>query len=353
MSEQSDLAGQRSRLMSHHFEPLVARPAIADVRRMVLIPFVNGLCVLIRQPDGRLCVPEWQEGIGRNYLHGAYLAPLEQAGVRLQQIHLFARNSGDARVVAGWIDGELRETQGSRLVVAPEEAIMRLQEQGNPPLAALVQWATDSFRNQTEASYYEDLQVFLEEAYLAATTVYGGSGFGGDAAQWRLARGIIAEALHKDGTFLDIGCANGLLMESMVAWAAEKGYRLEPYGLDISARLAEVARHRLPQWADRIFVGNVMFWEPPKSFDFVRTGLEYVPEPRRADLVHRLLTKFVAPGGRLIVAAYGLTKDPAKASWSVGDHLRSFGLVVGGEPEQVDRARGRLYRIAYLDKAEG
>ncbi|NIR25437.1 MAG: SAM-dependent methyltransferase, partial [Gammaproteobacteria bacterium] len=131
----------------------------------------------------------------------------------------------------------------------------------------------------------------------------------------------------------------------------EKGYQLEPYGLDISARLAEVARRRLPQWAERIFVGNVMVWKPPQKFDFVSTGLEYVPEQRRRDLVDRLLAGFVRAGGRLITTAYGLTKDPAKATWSVGDHLRSFGFAVGGEPEQFDEVRGKLYRIAYINKA--
>ena len=307
---------------------------------MIIIPFVNGQCVIIRQPDGQLCVPEWQEGMGRNYLHGAYLAPLEQAGVRFQMIHLFAQKSDDARFLAGWIDGHLYETEADRIFVSPEVAEARLKEQGNTELANLVRWATESFRNQTDESYYEDVQINLEESYLAATTVFRGSGFGGDANDWRVARRIIVEAIHKDGIFLDIGCANGLLMESMVEWAAEKGYQLEPYGMDISARLAEVARQRLPQWADRIFVDNVMFWEPPRKFDFVSTGLDYVPEPRRADLVHRLLSDFVAPGGRLITTAYGLRKDQSKSNWSVGDHLWAFGFIVDGQPEVFDEARG-------------
>lgn len=351
MSEKPDLASQRSRLTPYNFEVLLKRPSIEDVRRMIIIPFVNGQCAMIQQPSGQLCVPEWQEGMGRNYLHGAYLAPLEQAGVRLQMIHLFAQKSDDASFVAGWIDGQLYETQASRLVVAPEEALTRLKEQGNMELADLVQWATESFHNQTDESYFEDIQAWLEEAYLAATTVFGGSGFGGDATRWRLARGIIVEAIHKDGTFLDIGCANGLLMESMVQWAAEEGYQLEPYGLDISERMVEIARRRLPQWAGRIFVGNVMFWEPPRKFDFVSTALEYVSEQQRRELVDRILADFVRPGGRLITTSYGLTKDPSKSNWSVGDHLRSFGFAVGGEPERFDEARGRFYRIAYIDKS--
>lgn len=52
------------------------------------------------------------------------------------------------------------------------------------------------------------------------------------------------------------------LLESVVQWAGQDGYSLEPYGLDISEKLAELARHRLPRWRDRAFVGNALFWEP-------------------------------------------------------------------------------------------
>lgn len=350
MSHKPDLASQRSRLIPYTFEALSEHPATEAVSRMIIIPFVSSQCVLIRHPAGQLCAPEWQRGMGRNYLNGAYLAPLEQAGARFQQFHPFARKSDDTGFIAGWVDGDLRETEAGRIVVSPEIAEARLKEEGNTELAGLVRWAAESFRNQTEESYYQDVYIILEDSFLAATTVFGGSGFGGDATRWRLARGLIAEAIHKDGTFLDIGCANGLLMESMVAWAAEKGHQLEPYGLDISARLAQVARQRLPQWADRIFAGNVMTWQPPQRFDFVSTGLEYVPEHRRRDLVERLLTHFVRDGGRLITTAYGLTKDPSKENWPVGDHLRAFGFAAGGEPERFDPARGRLYRIAYINK---
>ena len=38
------------------------------------------------------------------------------------------------------------------------------------------------------------------------------------------------------GTWLDIGCANGLLMETLAAWVADNGYRVEPYGLERQGR---------------------------------------------------------------------------------------------------------------------
>lgn len=195
-----------------------------------------------------------------------------------------------------------------------------------------------------------DSALLLEHAYLNAQTVEGGSGHGGDRESWEQARGVHAEAVRSDGTFLDTGCANGLLMESMVAWAAKTGYRLEPYGLDISEKISEVARKRLPHWADRIFVGNVMYWDPPMRFDYVCTRLDYVPEWRRRDLVTRLLNELVAPGGRLIVTSYGCTDDPELTGLSIAEHLKRLGFEVYGEAPSLEKRNSSLHRIGWIDK---
>jgi SAM-dependent methyltransferase len=157
-----------------------------------------------------------------------------------------------------------------------------------------------------------------EEAYLPARSVYGGSGHSGDAASWEAVRRPLVEAIDRDGTVLDVGCANGLLMESVVEWSR---WRVEPYGLDHSEKLAALARDRLPSWRDRIFVGEALTWEPPHRFDFVRTELVYVAAADRRSLVERFLERVVAPGGRLLVCGYG--GDPACAP------VRSWGY----EPE--------------------
>src|ERR1044072_3842660 len=69
----------------------------------------------------------------------------------------------------------------------------------------------------------------------------------------------IAQAVDRDGTFLDIGCASGHLLESLLGWTP---HRIDPYGLDLAPGLVELARRRLAHRADRIFVGNVITWEP-------------------------------------------------------------------------------------------
>ena len=173
--------------------------------------------------------------------------------------------------------------------------------------------------------WFAGMATIFEEAYLAEESPRGQSGFGGDEARWEAARRPIAEAVDRDGAFLDIGCANGHLLECLVRWAS---HRLEPFGLELVPAVAELARRRLPQWADRIFVGNALTWDPPRRFDFVRTELVYVPEERRPAYVGRLLDRVVAPGGRLIVCGYGSPRSELVAD-PVGDHLRSYGY----EPE--------------------
>jgi trans-aconitate methyltransferase len=162
-------------------------------------------------------------------------------------------------------------------------------------------------------------------AYLEGDNPRAQSGFGGDEARWETARRPIADAIDRDGTFLDIGCASGHLMECLVRWTT---HRIEPYGLDLSPTLADLARRRLPHWADRIFVGNALTWQPPRRFDFVRTELVYVPAQRQRAFVQRLLDDIVAAGGRLIVCGYGSPRS------NVPTHpVRQLVRTYGFEPE--------------------
>ena len=91
----------------------------------------------------------------------------------------------------------------------------------------------------------------------------------------------MTRAIEHDGTFLDVGCANGLLMEDIARWAAEDGHHIEPYGLDFSPAIADLARRRLPHWLDRIYSGNVIDWRPPFGFDYVGVGVGLGSVPPR------------------------------------------------------------------------
>src|SRR5262245_55917001 len=129
---------------------------------------------------------------------------------------------------------------------------------------------------QAEQDFFAREQALHEARYLAGSNPRQQSGFGRDARDWERFRRPVVAPVDRDGSFFDIGCANGLLMESVVAWAREADHRIEPFGLEISEKLAGLARRRLPQWRDRIHVGNALLWEPQARFDFVRTELVYV-----------------------------------------------------------------------------
>ena len=152
-----------------------------------------------------------------------------------------------------------------------------------------------------DLAWCERVSNAIAALYLAESDPRWQSGYDGDAMAWREARELVLDAVDRDGTFLDVGCANGHLMECLAEWGTERGLHLTMSGLELNPDLASAARRRLPMWADRIHVGNVLDWQPPIAFTYVRTGLEYVPPHRRAALVARLLGEFVEPGGRLIV----------------------------------------------------
>lgn len=197
----------------------------------------------------------------------------------------------------------------------------------------------------SDERWFAGMREIFDAAYPAGDNPRAQSGFGGDEARWEAGRRPVADAIDRAGTFLDIGCASGHLLECLVGWSS---HRIEPYGLDFAPAVAQLARGRLPQWRDRIFVGNALTWEPPIRFDFVRTELVYVPDDLQAAYVRRLLGEVVEPGGRLIVCGYGSPRSGLVAH-PVGRVLRD----VGFEPEleyagRAPEGGGAIVEVAAL-----
>ena len=325
------------------------------VDRLTLVPFLpDGLVVLV-DDDGRLRVPADALLPGEHPLADAPLRiGLEQAGFRRQGTHPFAA-AEDRRDLALWIDGARYDgarphNRDARWWTGPAPAAAEvLLAQRTPNAAALVRRADAARVGLTDDEYWTDSQRVLDAAYLTAGTPEGGSGFGGSAQDWHDERSVLLDAVDRDGSFLDVGCANGLLMESLARWSDARGVRLEPYGLDISEPLAALARRRLSQWADRIWTGNALEWVPPngQQFDYVHTLLETVPAHHHAALVGHLLDTTVAPGGRLLVSHYGVEED-RKASAI----LARLGYAVAGETRVPRRTDGRPRPpSAWIDKS--
>jgi SAM-dependent methyltransferase len=315
----------------------------------------DGRCGLPLDASGTLTLPSGEVRPGEHYFDAALRIPLQTAGYRMQRFHPFA---AEGTHLYAWLDGDRYGPGGSRdylpveLVVAfPETVARRLRREGSAEVAVLVEEAAQSFRTQSDDSYFADNRAYLERAYLAAASPEGGSGTGGDAVAWRRGREVIVDAIDRDGSFLDMGCANGLLMESVHAWAAERGLTVEPHGVDISPALVDLARRRLPQWADRLWVGNAISWTHPEGrrFDFVYALFDFVPVARRRDLVTHLLKSVAALEGRVIIGQYlGRSGGPHP---STGDILRDLGFSVAGEARPSDPDCAERVSIAWLRAA--
>lgn len=185
--------------------------------------------------------------------------------------------------------------------------------------------------NPDREAYFANLKATLAASYLADPgNPYQQSGRSSGAARWEETRRPLAYAVEREGDYLDVGCANGLMLETTMAWCEERGLTIRPHGVDYIPELVELARIRLPAHASSLHVANAWSWVPPRTYDYVRTNLEYVPRMDWESLVRRQL-EWVSPGGRLIVCHYRNRDEPAV---DVAARLCDWGFVVGGELHQ-------------------
>jgi len=185
----------------------------------------------------------------------------------------------------------------------------------------------------------------LEEAYLRESDPIRQSGFNGGAQRWLAERSPILIPVTSDGSFLDVGCANGYLLECLVRWASDTGVTLTPFGVDYSARLVALARERLPRFSDHFHIANAWGWTPPRRFQYVYSVFDCVPQALLGDYVRHLKTHVVAPRGRLILGAYG-SRSRNELPARIDELLEALrytvaGCAVAGIPETA--------RFAWID----
>jgi len=310
----------------------------------------NGYEVVLHHRDGRWAVPSGRRREHEDVWDDAVLRiPLETMGFRRQETHPFAVDEG-GRHVCFWVTGG--RYAGTRLHAVDAEwwtgsvpdAVAVLHEQGDDEAAALVGLAAGSRRGLTYQQRAADLHRTLVGAYLSAPTPEGGSGFGGSAEEWRAARGVLVDALDPARSrvrLLDHACANGHLVMSMVAWAAERGIEVDPYGVDIAPELVARARGDHPSYAAHFDVGDALTWVHPEGlhFDVVHVLLDVVPPSLHPRLLRHQLDHVVAPGGRLVLSEYG---DPPSSRSAEAQVVRA-GFVVAGrtrQPVRGGRERG-------------
>ncbi len=154
----------------------------------------------------------------------------------------------------------------------------------------------------TRDQFFAANRAQLRSHYLAEPgNPYRQSGRSSGAARWEETRRLISDAVDGSGSFLDVGCANGLLLETLREWLRERSVTISPFGVDFIAELIELARIRVTDGT--FWTANAWNWEPPQRFDYVRTNLEYVLPADREEFVDRQ-AGWVRPGGRLILCHY-------------------------------------------------
>ena len=202
----------------------------------------------------------------------------------------------------------------------------------------------------SEEQWYEARKKATAEAYLSRDNPRAQSGHGGDEARWRYTRVVmILEAIHKDGAFIDVGCANGYLIKCLENWVQGSGLNVEFYGVDLSDELVDFARKRLPDRADRFFAANAVTWAPPRRFDFVHAHeISYAPRHRERQFLEHLLEDYMSPGGRLIIGPWAMGRE----SNDLEERLASWGYEPTGWllKSQGDDP-GLTRKMIWIDKA--
>jgi SAM-dependent methyltransferase len=189
--------------------------------------------------------------------------------------------------------------------------------------------------------YFAALRAAVAEHYLAEPgNPYRESGRSSGAQRWDETRRCIADAVDRDGHFMDVGCANGLLLETLGRWCLEKGIAITPHGLDFVPELVSLARARHSAHRDSFEVANAWDWEPRRRYDYVRIGIDTMRPADRSEFVSRVLERAVADGGRLIVCHY---RNADEAPLDVGAWLAGMGRSVAGA------ARAPGVELAWID----
>ncbi len=193
-------------------------------------------------------------------------------------------------------------------------------------------------------AWFDEVRASLEGSYSTAETPWQQSGKGGTYEDWERGRRPVAACIDRPGAFLDIGCANGYLLECLMAWSE---YPIIPYGLDYAPRLIEMARARLPQVRDHFFLGNAWDWMPRRRFDFVRSELDYVPQNYWRACAERLLERTVDEGGRLLLVEYSSKRMAHEGAW-IDEIVREWGFDVVGVRSGIADTGREVARIAIV-----
>ena len=196
--------------------------------------------------------------------------------------------------------------------------------------------------------WFDSLKQELESAYIRHEEPWKQSGFSGPEDRWRALRKPIADCIDKSGSFLDIGCANAYLLECIMKWTGKRGITVAPFGIDLSEKLIELAKDRLPDYSDNLVVGNGWDWSSRQKYDYVRTELVYVPDPLQEQYIKRIIDTYLGYEGKLLVALYRNSTTPVDSPWD-DVKVKGWGLEITGQVSGYWDSR-ELTRVLVISK---
>lgn len=153
----------------------------------------------------------------------------------------------------------------------------------------------------------DQLQAMFTQEELARHIEEANSG--GEYERWKQVRQFIVQAIHKDGTFFDIGCANGFLMKSLMHWSR---HHLIPYGIDNRDEAIKNAKLLLPEYTENFQCIDGDHLEGleergmPLKYDFVYRNY-WKRDVDTSEKVRTIVTKLwehVNDNGRMILGVY-------------------------------------------------
>lgn len=97
-------------------------------------------------------------------------------------------------------------------------------------------------------------------------SILAASDFRGSYAEWKTSRELFNRFIRSGERVLDVGCANGFLLYSLLLW---RDGSFVPYGFDINARRIAAARRRLAKFACNFWIHDMFNPWPRKMFDVV------------------------------------------------------------------------------------
>ena len=187
-----------------------------------------------------------------------------------------------------------------------------------------------TMNSEERKRWFDSLKNKLEQLYIHHKEPWKQSGFSGPEDRWVKCRKLIADCIETSGTFLDIGCANGYLLECILKWTRERNLDIIPFGLDLSEKLIDLAKKRLPEYNGNFFIGNAWEWNNPMRFDYVRTEIVYVPECLGKQYIERIISLYLKKNGILLVTEYRSRREDVNKPW-IDKMLCDWGFKSAGQ----------------------